>query len=49
MRTGLPKVVDLKNFKSDESRQGSLPFRPITPFTDFATIHDNLGFDDIKN
>lgn len=48
IRTGLPRVVDLKNFKSEESRQGRLPFIPITPFKDLATINDNLGFDNIK-
>ena len=48
IRTGLPNVVDLKNFKSEESRQGRFPLRPITPFKDLATINDNLGFDNIK-
>ena len=40
--------MDLKNFKSEESRQGRFPFIPITPFKDLATINDNLGFDNIK-
>src|SRR5687767_4964480 len=43
MISGFPMVIVLKNRRSDESRHGNLPSRPITPFLDTATTKAILG------
>jgi hypothetical protein len=37
MTNGFPMVIVLKDRRSEESRHGSLPSSPITPFFDTAT------------
>ena len=43
MITGLPRVMALKSFRSDLSRQGRSPSRPITPFLARATGPSAIG------
>jgi hypothetical protein len=40
MTTVCPIVISLNRRKSLDNRHGNSPFRPITPFSDTATIID---------
>src|SRR5262245_3447810 len=46
MISGLPMVMVLKNFRSEDKRHGSLPSFPMTPFLEAATTKARRGLDE---